>query len=156
MFNLALATRAQSSGRKRALPPKICAGNFRPAFGRCARSCNPVSAQKKRRMTLTRVTSIAPPSVLSPATPEVTPAHFYIAWVAHEGKNFNESSRLLTEHVAVYAGNNTDFRGKSAYWAARDSERAGKLAEARAIYQGIWIVTTQTGMAILAKQRIGG
>src|SRR5262249_39753871 len=34
-----------------------------------------------------------------PGAPEVTPAQFYIAWAAHEAKNFNESSRLLTEHV---------------------------------------------------------
>jgi soluble lytic murein transglycosylase len=67
-----------------------------------------------------------------PGNSEVTPAHFYLAWQVHEAKNFAESSRLLTEHIAVYAGNNTDFRGKAAYWAARDSERAGKLAEARA------------------------
>src|SRR2546430_12555117 len=41
-----------------------------------------------------------------PGAVEVTPAQFYIAWQAHEAKNFNESSRLLTEHVSVYAGNN--------------------------------------------------
>ena len=86
--------------------------------------------------------------------PEVTPAHFYIAWVAHEGKNFTESSRLLTEHVAVYAGNNTDFRGKSAYWAARDSERAGKLAEARAIYQGLLDRYDANWYGYLSKQRL--
>src|SRR5262249_48968288 len=40
---------------------------------------------------------------------EVTPAQFYFAWVAHDGKNYPESSRLLTEHLATYAGNNTDF-----------------------------------------------
>lgn len=85
---------------------------------------------------------------------EVTPAHFYIAWVAHEGKNFNESSRLLTEHVAVYAGNNTDFRGKSAYWAARDSERVGKLAEARAIYQGLLERYDANWYGYLSKQRL--
>ena len=71
-----------------------------------------------------------------PGNAEVTPAHFYLAWQAHESKNFNESSRLLTEHLAVYAGNNSDFRGKSAYWAARDSERAGKIQAAQAIYEG--------------------
>lgn len=86
--------------------------------------------------------------------PEVTPAHFYIAWVAHEGKNFTESSRLLTEHVAVYAGNNTDFRGKSAYWAARDSERAGKLAEARAIYQGLLDRYDANWYGYLSQQRL--
>src|SRR5207248_8222486 len=62
-----------------------------------------------------------------PGNSEVTPAQFYIAWAAHDAKNFTQSSQLLTEHLAVYAGNNSDFRGKAAYWAARDSERAGKL-----------------------------
>ncbi|HEX5703248.1 MAG TPA: transglycosylase SLT domain-containing protein [Pyrinomonadaceae bacterium] len=86
--------------------------------------------------------------------PEVTPAHFYIAWVAHEGKNFTESSRLLIEHVATYAGNNSDFRGKSAYWAARDSERAGKLAEARAIYQALLDRYDANWYGYLSKQRL--
>ena len=85
---------------------------------------------------------------------EVTPAHFYIAWQAHDAKNFAESSRLLTEHLAVYAGNNTDFRGKAAYWAARDSERAGKLAEARAIYQGLLARYDANWYGYLAKQRL--
>lgn len=89
-----------------------------------------------------------------PGNPEVTPAHFYIAWVAHEGKNFNESARLLTEHVAVYAGNNTDFRGKSAYWAARDSERAGKPAEARAVYQGLLDRYDANWYGYLSRQRL--
>lgn len=86
--------------------------------------------------------------------PEVTPAHFYLAWQAHDAKNFNESSRLLTEHLAVYAGNNTDFRGKAAYWAARDSERAGKLAEARAIYQGLLGRYDANWYGYLAQQRL--
>ena len=89
-----------------------------------------------------------------PGATEVTPAHFYIAWQAHEAKNFGESSRLLTEHLAVYAGNNTDFRGKSAYWAARDSERAGKLAEARAIYEGLQARYDANWYGYLAKQRL--
>lgn len=89
-----------------------------------------------------------------PGAVEVTPAHFYIAWQAHEAKNFAESSRLLTEHLAVYAGNNTDFRGKSAYWAARDSERSGKLAEARAIYEGLQARYDANWYGYLAKQRM--
>jgi len=89
-----------------------------------------------------------------PGAVEVTPAQFYIAWQAHEGKNFAESSRLLTEHIAVYAGNNTDFRGKAAYWAARDSERAGKLAEARAIYEGLQARYDANWYGYLAKQRL--
>jgi soluble lytic murein transglycosylase len=89
-----------------------------------------------------------------PGNAEVTPAQFYIAWAAHDAKNFNESSRLLTEHVAVYAGNNSDFRGKAAYWAARDSERIGKLAEARAIYQGLQDRYDANWYGYLAKQRL--
>lgn len=86
--------------------------------------------------------------------PEVTPAQFYLAWTAHDAKNFAESSKLLTEHLAVYAGNNSDFRGKAAYWAARDSERAGKLAEARAIYQGLQARYDANWYGYLARQRL--
>lgn len=89
-----------------------------------------------------------------PGAAEITRAHFYLAWDAHEARNFAESSRLLTEHLAVYAGRNTDFRGKSAYWAARDSERAGKLAEARAIYQALQARYDANWYGYLAKQRL--
>ena len=60
----------------------------------------------------------------------------------------------MTEHLAVYAGNNSDFRGKSAYWAARDSERTGKLAEARAIYQALQARYDANWYGYLAKQRL--
>ena len=89
-----------------------------------------------------------------PGAAEVTPAQFYFAWQAHESKNFNESSRLLTEHLAIYADRNTDFRGKAAYWAARDSERSGKLAEARAIYQALQARYDANWYGYLAKQRL--
>lgn len=89
-----------------------------------------------------------------PGITEVTPAQFYIAWAAHDAKNFAQSSQLLTEHLAVYAGNNSDFRGKAAYWAARDSERAGKLAEACAIYQGLLARYDANWYGYLAKQRL--
>src|SRR5712691_10050186 len=89
-----------------------------------------------------------------PGNADVTPAQFYLAWQAHEAKNFAESSRLLTEHLAVYAGNNSDFRGRAAYWAARDSERAGKLAEARAIYKGLQARYEANWYGYLAQQRL--
>src|SRR6266850_1697078 len=89
-----------------------------------------------------------------PGAAEVTPAQFYLAWQAHDAKNFAESSRLLTEHLANYADRNTDFRGKAAYWAARDSERAGKLAEARAIYQGLQARYDANWYGYLARQRL--
>ncbi|HWS99580.1 MAG TPA: transglycosylase SLT domain-containing protein [Pyrinomonadaceae bacterium] len=72
-----------------------------------------------------------------PGSAEVAQAQFEMAWAAHESKNYQESSRLLTEHLAYYADKNTDNRGRAGYWAGRDSERAGKLAEARAIYEGM-------------------
>jgi soluble lytic murein transglycosylase len=89
-----------------------------------------------------------------PGKAEVTPAQFYLAWKSHESKNYAESSRLLTEHLAVYAGNNSDFRGKAAYWAARDSERAGKLAEARALYEGLQARYAANWYGYLAKERL--
>jgi soluble lytic murein transglycosylase len=89
-----------------------------------------------------------------PGAAEVAPAQFYLAWQAHDGKNFAESARLLTEHLANYADRNTDFRGKAAYWAARDSERSGKLAEARAIYQGLQARYDANWYGYLAQQRL--
>ncbi len=63
-------------------------------------------------------------------------AHFYMAWRAHESKDFAEASRLLTEHLANYGGV-TENRGKAAFWAAVDLERAGKKAPAMTIYQNM-------------------
>jgi soluble lytic murein transglycosylase len=89
-----------------------------------------------------------------PGAAEVAQAQFEIAWAAHEAKNYNESSRLLTEHLALYADKNTDNRGRAAYWAGRDSERAGKAAEARAIYQGLQARYGANWYGYLAKQRL--
>src|SRR5437588_6229968 len=89
-----------------------------------------------------------------PGNAEVTPAQFYIAWQAHEAKNFAEAGRLLTEHLALYAGNNSDFRGKAAYWAARDSERAGNRAWASAIYAALQKRYDANWYGYLAKQRL--
>ncbi|HEX5708362.1 MAG TPA: transglycosylase SLT domain-containing protein [Pyrinomonadaceae bacterium] len=72
-----------------------------------------------------------------PGEAQVAGAQFELAWAAHEAKNFAESSRLLTEHLALYADRNTDYRGRAGYWAARDSERAGRMAEARVLYEAM-------------------
>ena len=76
------------------------------------------------------------------------------AWETHEAKNYAESSRQLTEHLALYADKNTDNRGRAGYWAARDSERAGKLAEARALYEGMQARYDANWYGYLAKQRL--
>ena len=57
---------------------------------------------------------------------EVAGAQFELAWMAHEDKNFAKSSEMLIDHLARYANKDTTNRGKAGYWAARDSERAGK------------------------------
>lgn len=85
---------------------------------------------------------------------EVAQAQFEIAWSAHDAKNFPESSRLLIEHLALYADRNTDNRGRAGYWAARDSERAGKFAEARALYQAMQARYDANWYGYLAKQRL--
>jgi soluble lytic murein transglycosylase len=85
---------------------------------------------------------------------EVAQAQFDLAWEAHDAKNFAESSRMLTEHLAYYADKNTDNRGRAGYWAARDSERAGKLAEARALYEAMQARYDANWYGYLAKQRL--
>ena len=85
---------------------------------------------------------------------EVAQAQFDLAWEAHDARNFSESSRMLTEHLAYYADKNTDNRGRAGYWAARDSERAGKLAEARALYEAMLARYDANWYGYLAKQRL--
>ena len=68
---------------------------------------------------------------------EVAQAQFESAWFQHEAGYFAESSRMFVEHLARYADKDTTNRGKAGYWAARDSERAGKTAEACALYAGV-------------------
>ncbi|HEY0379209.1 MAG TPA: transglycosylase SLT domain-containing protein [Pyrinomonadaceae bacterium] len=89
-----------------------------------------------------------------PGAAEVAPAQFEIAWDAHEAKNYQESSRLLTEHLAYYADKNTDNRGRAGYWAGRDSERAGKLSEARAIYEAMQARYSANWYGHLSRERL--
>jgi soluble lytic murein transglycosylase len=85
---------------------------------------------------------------------DVAQAQFDLAWESHQNKNYAESSRLLTEHLAFYADKNTDNRGRAGYWAARDSERAGKLAEARALYQAMQGRYDANWYGYLSRQRL--
>ena len=85
---------------------------------------------------------------------EVAQAQFDLAWEAHDAKNYADSSRMLTEHLAFYADKNTDNRGRAGYWAARDSERAGKLAEARALYEAMQARYDANWYGYLAKIRL--
>lgn len=89
-----------------------------------------------------------------PGAGEVAQAQFNLAWAAHDAKNLQESSRLLTEHLAFYADKNTDNRGRAGYWAARDSERAGKVDAANAIYTALQERYDANWYGYLAAQRL--
>jgi soluble lytic murein transglycosylase len=89
-----------------------------------------------------------------PGAAEVAQAQFELAWAAHESKNFSESSRLLLEHLALYADRNTDNRGRAGYWAARDAERAGRLIDARVLYQAMLQRYDANWYGYLAGQRL--
>jgi soluble lytic murein transglycosylase len=89
-----------------------------------------------------------------PGAGEAAQAQFEIAWASHDTKDYQESSRLLTEHLALYADKNTDNRGRAGYWAARDSERAGKLGEARALYEAMQARYSANWYGFLSQQRL--
>jgi len=72
-----------------------------------------------------------------PAAIEIAQAQFESAWVQHENGNFALSSQMLVDHLARFTDKDTTNRGKAGYWAARDSERAGKIDDACALYDGV-------------------
>ncbi|HTH37305.1 MAG TPA: tetratricopeptide repeat protein, partial [Pyrinomonadaceae bacterium] len=86
---------------------------------------------------------------------EVAGAQFELAWMQHESGNFAQSSQMLVDHLARYAEKDTTNRGKAGYWAARDSERAGKAADACALYDGVIYRYSANWYGYLAQQRLG-
>ncbi len=85
---------------------------------------------------------------------EIAKAQFELAWAQHELKDFDQSSKMLTEHLARYVDEDTSYRGQSAYWAARDSEKAGKIDEACALYDGTLYRYGANWYGYLALQRL--
>lgn len=85
---------------------------------------------------------------------EVAQAQFELAWLEHDNRNFTVSSQMLTEHLARYADKDTTNRGKAGYWSARDSERAGKIPEACALYEGVMYRYGANWYGYLALQRL--
>src|SRR5262245_22059546 len=65
-------------------------------------------------------------------------AHYWLAWRAHEAKDYVTAARMLTEHVANYS-KVTENRGKAGFWAAVDSERAGDRGRALALYRALLV-----------------
>ena len=89
-----------------------------------------------------------------PNAVEVAGAQFELAWMEHENKNFARSSQMFIEHLARYVDKDTTNRGKAGYWAARDSERAGKTAEACALYDAVIYRYSANWYGYLAQQRV--
>lgn len=89
--------------------------------------------QKRRREESELLTAAV---TTYPKAIDVAKAQFELAWLQHESGNFEISSRMLTEHLARYVDKDNTYRGQTGYWAARDSERAAKMDEACALYDG--------------------
>ncbi len=90
-----------------------------------------------------------------PNAVEVAGAQFELAWIQHEAKNYTQSSKMLIEHLARYTDRDTSNRGKAGYWAARDSERAGKTAAACELYEATAYRYGANWYGYLALERLG-
>lgn len=89
-----------------------------------------------------------------PNAVEVAQAQFELAWLAHEANDYGRSSQLLIEHLARYVDKDTTNRGKAGYWAARDAQRAGKTAEACALYDAVMHRYSANWYGYIAQQRV--
>lgn len=89
-----------------------------------------------------------------PNAVEIAGAQFELAWMTHESDDFARSSQLLIEHLGRYADKDTTNRGKAGYWAARDSERAGRNAEACALYEAVNYRYSANWYGYIGEQRL--
>ena len=71
---------------------------------------------------------------LFPDAVEVASAQFELAWLEHQAGNHQKSAEMLIEHLARYSDRDSTHRGRAGYWAARNSERAGRLETACTLY----------------------
>ncbi len=72
-----------------------------------------------------------------PQAVEVAGAQFELAWLEHEAGNQARAADMLIEHLARYAARDSSNRGRAGYWAARNAERAGRIAEACTLYDAL-------------------
>jgi soluble lytic murein transglycosylase len=89
-----------------------------------------------------------------PTAIDVAQAQFELAWLQHESKNYQASSQQLIDHLARFADKDTTYRGRAGYWSARDSQLAGKIAEACALYDGMLARYEANWYGYLASQRM--
>ena len=85
---------------------------------------------------------------------EVAQAQFELAWFQHEQGNYAISSQMFIDHLAKYVDKDTTNRGKAGYWAARDSERAGKIADACVLYNATNYRYSANWYGYLSTQRL--
>jgi soluble lytic murein transglycosylase len=85
---------------------------------------------------------------------EVAQAQFEFAWTNHEKRDFERSSQMFIEHLAKYVDRDTTNRGKAGYWAARDSERAGRVGDACILYTALAYRYGANWYGHLANQRL--
>jgi peptidoglycan lytic transglycosylase len=80
-------------------------------------------------------------------------AHFWLAWRAHQAKDYRAAARLLTEHVANYS-DATENRGKAGFWAAYDAERSGDKETAMTLYRAMLMRYGAGWFGVNAERRI--
>ncbi|HMQ05293.1 MAG TPA: transglycosylase SLT domain-containing protein [Pyrinomonadaceae bacterium] len=89
-----------------------------------------------------------------PNAVEVASAQFELAWLAHEARDFDRASQMLIEHLARYVDKDTSNRGRAGYWAARNSERAGKTNDACILYDSMIYRYSANWYGYQAQQRL--
>ena len=90
-----------------------------------------------------------------PQSEKADEAHFWLAWRAHQARDYANASRMLTEHVASY-GAVTENRGKAGFWAAVDSDRAGNRGRALALFRAMLMRYGAGWYGVNSERRIAG
>jgi soluble lytic murein transglycosylase len=90
-----------------------------------------------------------------PQSEKADEAHYWLAWRAHQARDYANASRMLTEHVASY-GAVTENRGKAGFWAAVDSDRAGNRARALALFRAMLMRYGAGWYGVNSERRIAG
>jgi soluble lytic murein transglycosylase len=91
-----------------------------------------------------------------PEAVEVAPAQFELAWLEHQSGNHAKAAEMLIEHLARYSDKDSTHRGRAGYWAARNSERAGRLEVACTLYDALVYRYHANWYGHIGKQRLDG
>lgn len=89
-----------------------------------------------------------------PEAVEVASAQFELAWLEHQSGNHPKSAEMLIEHLARYSDRDSTHRGRAGYWAARNSERSGRIASACLLYDSLVFRYHANWYGHIGKQRV--